>query len=87
MTSTRFSSAALTTLRRHRAPRSTGRVGAFCSTPLAFIYPPLLHLKLAPTQTWATWLANVGLGSVGMGAMVFCGSQVIAGWDESGSAQ
>jgi proton-coupled amino acid transporter len=58
-------------------------VGCFCCTPLAFIYPPLFHLRLVKDAHWATRAGDVAIIAFGVGVFVFSTYQSIAQWTDS----
>jgi len=58
-------------------------IGAFCCTPLAFIYPCLFHLRLLPEAPRAVRASNWAIIVVGVGVFFFSTYQAINTWSVS----
>jgi len=58
-------------------------IGSFAAVPVAYIYPPLFHLLLAPQASIGTKAVNVGIITLGLALMVFTAYSAIDEWHET----
>ena len=61
-------------------------VGSLCFVPLAFIYPPLLHMRLV-ARTLPSKAADAALAVLGVGLMAFTSAETLLHWGNDGESE